>query len=129
LHTRDDLLSFIEDRVNRRGMVRALTNGDVEVLGGFSSIPPRNLPGWIVKADTGLRAYHLAVTVEQGGVHRVWNLVGGVPWESWVGDNEAFKNNRLTTGDHPDLYIERRNDARTTSEKGKEESARRLADG
>jgi len=126
IHTRDDLISFIEDSINRRGMLRAFTNGDVEVLGGFKSIPPRNLPGWIVEArhTVGYAKYHVAVTVETGGIHRIWNLVTGVPWDQWIGDNEAYQNNQLMTGDHPDRYKEYKDDAGTSPEEVEAEGQR-----
>ena len=53
--TRDQLVDYVvsETRaVGRRGLKRALDTGKVEVLGGFSVIPPASSPGWIVRVTS-----------------------------------------------------------------------------
>lgn len=125
LHTRDDLLDFVSTQVSRRAITRALAEGSVEVLGGFKRVPPTGLPGWCLRAKSPITDewYELGVTVDQGGVHRVWNLKpnGGIPWKDWVGWKAAYQGDPLMEGDNRNLCIARWKNERTSSE---EEEAR-----
>jgi hypothetical protein len=132
LHTRDDLINYAGSAVFlRRHLVRAITEGTVEVLGGFTRVPPKGLPGWCLLAESPTTGYtyKLGVTVEPGGVYRVWNLDKfDIPWPSWIGDAPTHKGNTLMTGDQPHKYEEFKR-ATTTSEEEEGKETRELAEG
>lgn len=122
LHTREDLISFVVSGVShRRTLLRAITQGELEVLGGFKRVPPRGLPGWILLATspiTGQR-YCLGVVTGKDGTHSVWNSAEDViDWCSWVGDSETCSNNELMRGDNPTRYGELKHAATSAEEKG-----------
>jgi hypothetical protein len=87
--------------------------GEVEVLGGFCSIPPGTRPGWIVKA-TGLHKTEFLVAVIPDDIDHIYGVkvIDSVPWDLWMGNlldhSWAFMN-----GDHPVQYTRNRTDATT----------------
>jgi hypothetical protein len=134
IHTRDDLLNFLSSSVHRRSMHRALNEGNVEVLGGFSRIPPRDESGWCVRASSpdSYYWYEFGVTAGQGGIYRVWNLTpnGGIPWKYYVGWQPAYQYNVLMTGDDPGYYLERmRHEQDATTEEEGERGCQRGGQG
>lgn len=127
IHTRNDLLDFVTRAVKRRSIQRALSEGTVEVLGGFIRIPPLGLPGWCLRARSPITDdwYEIGITVEAGNIYRVWNLTpnGGIPWGQWIGDHVTDRGNILVEGDRPDMCRERMNNARIyTTTTSKEDS-------
>jgi hypothetical protein len=89
---------------------RAFVTGRVEVLGGFDTIPPGTLAGWILAVTTKRGAlWHVAVIAD---VHRhtYWaRLQADVPWQLWLGsemvDSDTYS---IYAGDHPCVYYWRR---------------------
>jgi hypothetical protein len=104
IRSREQLLNWLPgelSRLGRRSIVRAMEhrNGKVELLGGFSSIPPGNDPGWIVRVGSVLsgKKWHVAVIPRRSGVGI--RLFEEVPWKLWVGGSTPLYN-----GDNPSIY-------------------------
>lgn len=56
-HDRTSLILWLGQALTDRSIKRALWEGKVRVLGGFSHIPPGTSPGWIVEVASGLTDY------------------------------------------------------------------------
>jgi hypothetical protein len=69
-----------------RGCRRAIEDGRVTVLGGFRTIPPYGLPGWVfrVRSRHG-RTWLLAILVDEVKHVYMGRLADEVPWIEWVG--------------------------------------------
>lgn len=104
--TRLDMVEWLIANCPRPSIVRALKANRVEFLGGFTKIPPSNLPGWIFK-----------VVLESGKVKNVCilcndlkhkyeiRLVKHVPWDQWNGVfYQLIRENSINTGDDPLQY-------------------------
>jgi len=90
LHTRIGMAQVFANDAPTNALARVLRNGECEMLGGFSSIPPSGRTGWICRVKTrNGRARFLAIIVDQSvRLYRV-NEIKSVPWESWDGHAEA----------------------------------------
>lgn len=100
--TKNHLLMWLEKNCPRKSIVRALRDGTVEHLGGFSTIPPTSHPGWIIKVTSAHgREYIVAVIAYQSryGIR----VLSGVPWLNWIGDQDR-SDSSLITGDDPQAY-------------------------
>ena len=105
LRNKGDVLFHVEKHCKRGAIVRALQEGTVEFCGGFSQIPPRNKPGWIVRVTSRFdRVWNVAVMAEKT---LPITVVGKIPWGNWVGEHNR---NELYRGDNPDEYIGLKND-------------------
>ncbi len=106
--TVDQIVNWLRGTHLRRAVLRALEDGSVELLGGFSLIPPGNSPGLIVRVTSrhGIR-YNVAIQpfVPCGTYAR---CVPRVPWENWVGDPKRSPPT-IYDGDDPIRYAEKRN--------------------
>ncbi len=103
--SKNHLLMWLENNCPRRAVVRALLEGTVEYLGGFSKIPPTTQPGWI----TRVRSIHgkewiVAVIAYQNryGIR----ILSEVPWRWWAGDHRygVAAIGTLFGGDFPEEY-------------------------
>jgi len=105
IYTKEHLLQFLSTCPLRRCVMRALANGQVEVLGGFSAIPPGSGPGFIVQltAQTGT-VYYVAVQFRLCGVEYA-RVIPEVPWANWDG---KVGRNSLYEGAKPSEYYRRR---------------------
>jgi len=96
------------------GPGRALQDGGVELLGGFSSIPPMNQPGWIIKATRCYSrvpfSYYIGVVVTGFKTKVIQVAEDSVPWDTWDGDKS---DNPLYQGDLPEKYKEFKDAKRT----------------
>jgi len=84
--SRTQLIEHIATHAKRSALRRACHTGKVEVLGGFSSIPPSTAKGFIVFIQSiHKHVWYVAVTANE--VTRTWDVwtVGEVPWENYVG--------------------------------------------
>jgi hypothetical protein len=100
------LVEYLAQCPLRRCVVRALMNGKVEVLGGFSIIPPGTSPGFIVKVESyprdGCPGQTWYVAAISSGLGRMYaRVISDVPWENWVGKPGRQS---IYEGDHPDVY-------------------------
>ena len=64
IHTRNQLIDWIEHNVDDRVIVNAMLDGVVEVLGGFSPLPTSANAGWLVKVVTRNHVVHLIAVAE-----------------------------------------------------------------
>lgn len=99
---KEHLLMWLENNCPRKGVVRALRDGTVELLGGFSLIPPGKHPGWIVRVtSTSNREWIIAVIAYP---HRYGiRILSEVPWLNWAGKLGEVRSS-LIGGDNPWLY-------------------------
>ena len=84
----------------------------MEVLGGFSLIPPSVHPGWIVRVESPLGGKWLVAIGPTPGNPRKLRAfeIEEIPWEYYKG--EAGKDEfSLENGDHPEVYREHRYEA------------------
>lgn len=112
IHTRTGMIELVRTAAPSRSCERAITEGRVTVLGGFSSIQPRNLPGWVcqIRSRHG-RIWHLAVYADD--VHHTFSVreIDTVPWIYWVGDTHVTKQWNPYAGDTPEDAKRERSDA------------------
>lgn len=103
IHTRNDLIKFIEDNAPFTGVLRAALNHN-ENLGGFSNLSVNHGGGWIVRLTSKFKKQWLIAVEPDKTVaskYRIWVLFSGVPWKFWRGDKSK---NKLYHGDHPEKY-------------------------
>ena len=105
--TRQDLIEWLGQQDIQGSQGRAVENGSLELLGGFHSVPPKNWPGWIVRAALQVGSqqyiYHVAI-VCNGHEYKVINIPEAlIPWDQWDGDKST---NDLYRGDNPEIYKE-----------------------
>ena len=100
--TKNHLLMWLEKNCPRKSIVRALRDGTVEHLGGFSTVPPTVHPGWIVRV-TSIHDKEWIVAViayqNQYGIR----VLNEVPWLNWIGDQDR-SDSSLISGDDPQGY-------------------------
>jgi len=108
IRTRDHIIAFLEEYCPRKSIVRAIREGKVELLGGFSAIPPSDRSGWIVKVmSTHDRTWNVAVIPRRAGKDYEIRVVKEIPWSKWVGTWDAHLDNligKLYYGDRPWIY-------------------------
>jgi len=84
-----------------RGCRRAIQDDRADVLGGFRTIPPFGLPGWILRVRSRHgRTWLLAVMVDEVKHVYTASFVDEVPWLEWVGRTDR-KGWSPYDGDHP----------------------------
>lgn len=101
INSRDDLLNWLSDRTVYRSVKRHIALGHVEVLGGFTVIPPYLLPGWFVIVTfigEGDRA--TIISIQSDGTIQEHS---SVPWKYWCGEG---RENLAYRGDDPSKYLE-----------------------
>jgi len=111
IRSRESLINFILDSRISRSIHRAILEGTVEYLGGFSHIPPSNDPGWILRCNSPITKKHwnVAVVARDASANYVVRIVPKLPWQWWVGD---CGNPQLYRGDRPDKYANLRREIR-----------------
>ena len=103
IQTRTELIEYICDHTSQNAIRRACGHaGKVQVLGGFSRIPPGTRPGFIV-AVTSVhgRTWNVAVTSDDHKhIFHVW-VVESIPWEYFVGNSDTMREYSIYNGDDP----------------------------
>ena len=103
IETRTQLINFICENISRRAIVRAChhSEGLVQVMGGFSQIPPSPEPGWIVSiTSVHGRTWLVAVTSDDHRhVFKSW-IVKKIPWEYYIG--KIGQEYSIYNGDNPE---------------------------
>ncbi len=98
------MIAYICDHAPQSAIARACHTGTVQVLGGFSCVPPGTRPGFIV-AVTSVheRTWLIAVTTDDHKhIFHVW-VVESVPWEYYVGrDGPCDGEYSIYDGDNPE---------------------------
>lgn len=109
---RTSLIFWLNEFAPRRAIQRSLWEGTVELLGGFTLIPPSVHKGWIVRVESPLGGKWLvAIGPTPRNLRKLRAFeIAEVPWEYYEGEagNDEF---RLRDGDHPEVYRERRYEA------------------
>jgi len=106
IHFRDkmDLVEYIEKRCARASIVRAISEGDVELYGGFRNIPPMHKNGWILRVTSVHdRTWYVVILSDKDNT---MTIISSVPWSGWIGDAHAGQS--LFEGDNPDDYEQRK---------------------
>lgn len=94
---RDAFLSWVKFHVRRRSIIRAMNEGKVEHLGGFTYLPILHDAGWVCRVtSTYGRTWIIAGT----SMSKI-TILQAVPWRFWAG-NKAI--NPLYSGDNPEEY-------------------------
>ncbi len=99
--SKNHLLMWLENNCPRKAVVRALLEGTVEYLGGFSKIPPTTQPGWITRV-TSIHGKEWIVAVIAYQNRYGIRILSEVPWRYWDGNRESTVS--LTNGDNPTVY-------------------------
>lgn len=114
IRNRTDLVLYARDHVQSHSCERAIVEGRVECLGGFTRIPPKQGPGWMLKVTSRHdRVWLIAVTADDiKHTYQVWQA-DEIPWKFWDGlIYPIFQlhepTHGLRNGDKPEAYnIER----------------------
>ena len=102
--SKDNIIDWLIENCPRPAIERALIDGRVEFLGGFSLIPPSALPGWILKVTSIFGGeWNVAILAHSIKHDYEIRIIKSVPWKNWVGTN-----NKLFSGDNPLRYKELR---------------------
>lgn len=98
IRTREHLLAYAATGCPSKAAERALAGRNVTVLGGFSSVPPSWLPGWVCKIESGRGStWYVAVVVNRDGNGYAAFPIDKVPWDVYVGTKDM----PLHRGDDP----------------------------
>lgn len=86
LYTRIGMAQIFAEGAPTNALARVLRDGECEMLGGFSYVPPSNKPGWICRVSTPNGADRLLAIIvnETTRAHGVIEIET-VPWEHWIG--------------------------------------------
>lgn len=109
--SKENIIDWLIDNCPRRPIVRALEQGKIEYLGGFSLIPPSTLPGWILKVMS-IYGGKWIIAVLANDIKHIYEIriIKSVPWKNWVGTDRLFNHKKfrikLFSGDNPELYKE-----------------------
>lgn len=114
IRNKNDLLKILEENPPSPAISAALDTGKIELLGGFSEVPPSDNPAWVV-VITSRRGtvWNVVLTYHTHPVRMsVWT-VDRIPWEHWVGKTDRTPG--LYDGDKPIEYESRMRRARVTN--------------
>ncbi len=114
LHTRTQLMNWLEENAPTASIRRAVGEGSVEFLGWFEKIPGSIHPGWIVKVISTITGIVWNVVTRSApfndqGFH-AWMLIEDIPWAFW---NPTDSVNPFLWGDNPEIYRQNRENAQT----------------
>lgn len=118
--SRTDMIEWLIDNYPRPAVVRALQANSVEFLGGFTKIPPSNLPGWIFKITLLIAKRTVNVCILANDLKHKYEIrnVKNIPWDQWCGVFHAILMiNSLDSGDKPEEYRRLYDAARQTSDR------------
>lgn len=110
IDTRTQLINAIRNGIGMSAVSRACVTGTVEVLGGFSRIPPMPLPGWVVMI-TSIHGQTWLIAVTPDDHRHVFNtgLIESAPWRYYVGRDGGCS---IYDGDDPEQACIAREQAR-----------------
>lgn len=95
---KEDILYWIEINTDRRSVLRAIEEGTVEYLGGFSQTSfNTGSPIWIYKITSEYDKVWVVAVYTNGAI----TYLRDVPWVYWVGGKSS---NTLYCGDNPRKY-------------------------
>lgn len=110
IESRTDLVTYIEQRINRSVIKAAIHEGSIFVAGAFRQVPPKIKPGWIVIITSRFgRTWNIAVTPNDNQrTFDVWEI-SKIPWEFHYRVKNFAKTGDIYDGDNPayaELMIE-----------------------
>ena len=100
LQTRTHLLEYIKEHAPRSAVRRAIDEGQVEVLGAFSALPPHTDPGFIVVVTSKHgKSWPVAVAIDE--IKHTYRVVilDDIPWSNW--DGKLGRYHPVHDGDSP----------------------------
>ncbi len=104
IETRTQLVNFICKNVGQSAISRACHHaGDaVQVMGGFSRVPPSCRPGWIVTV-TSVHGRQWLVAVTSDDHHHVFKawITETIPWQFYIGERNREEYS-IYDGDNPE---------------------------
>lgn len=106
---RDSFIFWIKNHVSQRSIIRAIEEGTVEYLGGFSrtELTPQS-PVWVCRITSIYNRVWIIASYTDGTVCHLDHI----PWKYYAGGNSK---NTLYSGDNPANYRKLRYLARTNS--------------
>ncbi len=116
--SRTDMIEWLIDNCPRPAVVRALQANSVEFLGGFTKIPPSNLPGWVFEVRLLIARRIIIVCILANDKKHKYEIriVKCVPWKNWDGVfHGVLMKDSLNSGDKPFTYKGLYDAARQTS--------------
>ena len=116
IRNRNDLFRIIgEDPPHRMSQIlKALSTGRVEALGGFNLIPPSDKPGWIIIVTSRRgTVWNVVISAHENPPRFTTWLVQRIPWEYWSG--KIDRDPTVYDGDKPIEYEKRKQKARITN--------------
>lgn len=102
IHNRQQLINWLEDNAPP-STLRAVRDGQVELLGLFDSIPSSSNFGWIVAVTSLItgRTWYVVVSMQMKKPFYYTWMIEEVPWGNWIG---GIMDNPLHRGDDHDAY-------------------------
>jgi hypothetical protein len=99
---RQQLLEWLEDNAPS-STLRAVRDGQVELLGLFDPIPSSSNPGWILVVTSAItkRIWNVVVSMQNVKPFYYTWMIEEVPWKNWIGYQT---DNPLHLGDHPGRF-------------------------
>lgn len=105
--SRTDLINYVEQHPPRQAILRAINEGSVRVLGGFTSIPPGLESGWIIEVTSKHdRIWPVGVIVDDIKHRYIVRILDEVPWDMWAG--KLGRNHPVYDGDKPQEFAIKR---------------------
>ena len=99
---RNDLIDYVAKHSNDYTIRRSVIEGKVELLGGFSCIPPSTEGGWIL-CVTSIHDRHWNVAIVVDKKRPLVFTISDPPWKLWCGD---LSTHELMRGDYPETYAQ-----------------------
>lgn len=98
INTRQQLIEYLEDNAPTASTMRAVRDGQVELLGLFTPIPSSSNPGWVVAVTSLItgKIWNVVVSMQMKKPFYYTWIIKEVPWNSWQGYGT---NNPLHYGD------------------------------
>jgi hypothetical protein len=106
--TRLDMINWLIANCPRPALVRAIKANRIEFLGGFSKIPPSDLPGWIfkVKLLSG-EIKNVCILANDKKLRYEIRLTKNISWKNWCGVfHGVLMKHSIQSGDNPLQYKE-----------------------
>ena len=102
IENRQQLITWLEDNAPP-STLRAVRDGQVELLGLFDPIPSSSNPGWITVVTSAIttRTWNVVVSMQLKKPFFYTWMIEEVPWGNWKGDRMR---NPLHSGDDPVKY-------------------------
>lgn len=89
IETRTQLIDFIVAHAPSGSVSRACYEGTVNVLGGFTEVPPSTRPGWIVVVTSRFgQMWYVAIQPNEDTRKFEVREIERVPWKNYIGRDD-----------------------------------------